>query len=131
MGHIDGWRLWARQLKTKTYTLYLACKDPRTPWYARLFAVAVVAYAFSPIDLIPDFIPILGQLDDLIIVPFGIAITLRMIPKYVLDDCAEKAEQMVGSGKPTSRSGAFVVISIWLLAIALTVWLLWNGFRIN
>jgi uncharacterized membrane protein YkvA (DUF1232 family) len=128
MGHIDRWRLWTRQLKTKTYAIYLAYKDPRTPWYARLFVVAVVTYAFSPIDLIPDFIPILGHLDDLIIVPLGIAITLRMIPKNVLDECTEKAQQMVGSSRPTSRAGAFVVVSIWIFVIALTIWLLWKGF---
>jgi len=121
---IVRWRLWARQLKTKTYTVFLACKDPRTPWYARLFAVAVVAYAFSPIDLIPDFIPILGHLDDLIIIPVGISITLRMIPPNILAECQEKAQQTVEAGKPTNWAAAFVIIAAWLLVIALTFWLL-------
>ena len=121
---IVRWRLWARQLKTKTYTVFLACKDPRTPWYARLFAVAVVAYAFSPIDLIPDFIPILGHLDDLIIIPVGISITLRMIPPNILAECQEKAQQTVEGGKPTNWAAACVIIAAWLLVIALTFWLL-------
>jgi uncharacterized membrane protein YkvA (DUF1232 family) len=131
MQGIARWRLWARQLKTKTYAVYLACKDPRTPWYARLFGVAVVAYAFSPIDLIPDFIPVLGHLDDLIIVPLGIAIALRMIPQNVLDECQNTAQQMLESGKPTNWVATCVIVAIWLLVVALTVWLLWRGFGNN
>jgi uncharacterized membrane protein YkvA (DUF1232 family) len=86
--------------------------------------VAVVAYAFSPIDLIPDFIPILGHLDDLIIIPVGISITLRMIPPNILAECQEKAQQTVEGGKPTNWAAAFVIIAAWLLVIALTFWLL-------
>jgi uncharacterized membrane protein YkvA (DUF1232 family) len=81
----------ARILKRETLTLYFAARDPRTPWYAKVVAVGVVAYALSPIDLIPDFIPVVGYLDDLIIVPAGIALVLRMIPAHVLVDCRERA----------------------------------------
>ncbi|CAM3482877.1 DUF1232 domain-containing protein [Marinicrinis lubricantis] len=80
----------AREIKRNIFVLYLAYKDPRVPWYAKLFAIAVVAYAFSPIDLIPDFIPILGYLDDLILVPLGITIALKMIPTPVIEDCKER-----------------------------------------
>ncbi len=83
---LAAWKRRARQLKRDTYALYLALKDPRAPWYARLVAGLVVAYAFSPIDLIPDFIPVLGYLDDLLIVPLGIALTLKLMPPGVLAD---------------------------------------------
>lgn len=116
-------RAWARSLKTETYALYLAARDPRTPWYARLLAGFVVAYAFSPIDLIPDFVPVLGYLDDLLIVPLGIALALRMIPAAVLADSRARAATMLESGKPTQRTGLAMVITIWLLVIALLAWL--------
>lgn len=116
-------RAWARRLKTETYALYLAARDPRTPFYARLFAGLVVAYAFSPIDLIPDFIPVLGYLDDLLIVPLGIGLALRMIPKPVLIESRARAATLLESGKPTSRAGLAIVITIWMLLLALIVWL--------
>ena len=79
----------AKKLKKETYAVYLASKDSRTPWYARLLSIIIVAYAFSPIDLIPDFVPILGYLDDLIIVPLGIWFVIKMIPKNILAECRE------------------------------------------
>src|ERR1700694_496145 len=91
MPTLDTWKQRARQLKRETYAMCLAYKDPRVPWYARVFAAGIVAYAFSPIDLIPDFIPILGYLDDLIIVPLGIALALKMIPPHVMAECRAKA----------------------------------------
>ena len=86
LGHgvLDQWRQRARSLKADTYALYLACRDPRVPWYAKLLAATVVAYAFSPIDLIPDFVPVLGYLDDLVIVPLGIALAVKLIPAPIL-----------------------------------------------
>ncbi|SEM58572.1 Uncharacterized membrane protein YkvA, DUF1232 family [Paenibacillus sp. cl141a] len=90
----------AREIKRNVFVLFLAYKDPRVPWYAKLFAVLVVAYAFSPIDLIPDFIPVLGYLDDLIIVPLGITIALKMIPQSVIEQCRAKAEEIRKQGKP-------------------------------
>lgn len=87
---IERWRQRARRLKKETYALHLASKDPRVPWYAKLLAVSVVGYLFSPIDLIPDFIPVLGYVDDLVLVPLGIALVLKMIPGAVMAECREK-----------------------------------------
>lgn len=118
---IERWKQRAKQLKRETYALYLACKDPRTPWYARLLAACVVGYAFSPIDLIPDFIPVLGYLDDLILVPLGIAVVLKMIPPPVLAECRDRAQAAMDQGKPTNWAAAVVVIAVWLLLVALAI----------
>ena len=96
-------------------------RDPRTPLYAKLFAACVVAYAFSPIDLIPDFIPVLGYLDDVIIVPLGIVLALRMIPADVMAECRALAEQNRPSSKPRNYIGAAAIVLIWLLAAALAI----------
>ena len=103
----------ARRLKTETYAVYLAYRDPRVPLYARVFAALVVGYALSPIDLIPDFIPFLGYLDDLILVPLGLTLVLRMIPDEVLTECREKARTL--EDKPVNRKAAAIVVFIWLL----------------
>jgi uncharacterized membrane protein YkvA (DUF1232 family) len=118
---IQAWKQRARQLKLETYTLYLAYKDPRVPWYARLFAACVVAYAFSPIDLIPDLIPVLGYLDDLILVPLGIALAVKMIPQPVLAECREKAQAALMEGKPVNWVAAGVIIAVWVALAALGV----------
>lgn len=114
---------WARSLKRDTYALYLAGRDPRVPWLAKLIIAATVAYAMSPIDLIPDFIPVLGYLDDLLLVPLGIWLAVRLVPPAVWQECREKAAarpQALGR----SRAAAAVVVSIWLLAaLALAAWL--------
>ena len=111
---------WAGRLKSETYALYLAYGDPRVPWYARLFAVLVVGYAFSPIDLIPDSIPVLGYLDDLIVVPLGVILTVRMIPEDVLSESRQKAREMIERGeKPVSRAAAAVIIVLWLVLAVL------------
>jgi len=120
---MQSWKQRARQLKKETYAIYIACKDPRVPWYARLFAGFVVAYALSPIDLIPDVIPIFGYLDDLVLVPLGIILVLKMIPPAVLAECREKAEAAMNQGKPTSRIGAIAIVAIWLLlGIVAVIW---------
>jgi uncharacterized membrane protein YkvA (DUF1232 family) len=119
--NMHTWKQRVRQLKQETYAVYLACKDPRVPWYARVFAGFVVAYAFSPLDLIPDFIPILGYLDDLILVPLGIILVLKMIPPAVLVECRQKAEKVMGDGKPTNWIAAGVIVVIWLLVGILAV----------
>lgn len=121
MRAIEAWKRRARQLKVETYAIYLAYKDPRVPWYARLFAAGVVGYAFSPIDLIPDPIPVLGYLDDLVLVPLGVAIALRMIPKNVLSECREKAEATMSEGKPTNWKAAAVIVATWVLFAALAI----------
>ena len=109
-------------MKRETYALYLVARDPRTPWYAKVLAAAVVAYALSPLDLIPDFVPVLGYLDDLIIVPAGIALVLRLVPDEVLADCRAQARQR--ADRPVSRVGAAIVLGVWLagaLALLLLV----------
>ena len=106
---------WARQVKTELYALYLAYRDPRVPWYARVVAICVVGYAFSPIDLIPDPIPILGYLDDLIIVPAGVWLALKLIPGDVMIDCRKRAREEVHAGKPTNWVAAGVIIGVWVL----------------
>jgi uncharacterized membrane protein YkvA (DUF1232 family) len=111
---LSRWKQRAGRLKTETYAIYLAYRDPRTPWYARIFALCVVGYAFSPIDLIPDFIPVLGYLDDLVLVPLGIALALRMIPPAVLAECREAARTLGEQGKPTSWAAAAAVAAVWL-----------------
>ncbi len=119
----------ARQLKRETYVLFLAYKNPATPWYAKVFGAVVVAYAFSPIDLIPDFIPILGYLDDLILVPLGIALALKMIPEEVLMAARAQADQEFIDGKPRNWVVGAVIILIWLIVLALVVfWMVrWIG----
>ena len=113
---LSAWKQRARQLKRETYAVYLAIQDRRTPWYARLVAGLVVAYAFSPIDLIPDFIPVLGYLDDLVIVPLGIAITLKLIPSAALAEARARAAALMAAGKPVNRTAAVVIVAIWLAA---------------
>ena len=112
--YLETWKQRARELKTETYALYLAVKDPRVPWYARFSALCVVAYALSPIDLIPDFIPVLGYLDDPILVPIGIALTIKMIPADVLAECRAKAQTRMAQDKLLGWVGAAVIIAIWL-----------------
>ena len=118
---LDRMRQRARRLKAEMYALYLAYRDPRVPWYARLFAAGVLAYAFSPIDLIPDFIPILGYLDDLILVPLGIALALRMIPPAVMADCRVRAAEALREGRLTNWGAVAVIIAIWVALAALAI----------
>lgn len=105
----------ARALKRETVALYLAARDPRTPWLARLMVAIVVAYALSPIDLIPDFIPVLGYLDDLILLPLGIWLALKLIPEQVMADARARAAQ-AQSPLPRSLAAAAVVIALWIAA---------------
>jgi len=108
---------WARTLKREVYVLYFAYKDYRTPWYAKLFAAIVVAYAFSPIDLIPDFIPILGYIDDVILVPLGIMLTLKLMPNVVIEENRAKAEEFMINGKPKNRIAGSIIALVWILVI--------------
>jgi len=109
----------ARHLKAETYALYLAARDHRTPWYAKLLVAGIVAYALSPIDLIPDFVPVLGYLDDLILIPMGIALAIRLIPGPVLVACRTQASATMQSGKPVSRIAGAVIVVVWLVLAAL------------
>jgi uncharacterized membrane protein YkvA (DUF1232 family) len=126
---IEQWKQQARKLKIEVYALYLAYRDPRVPLYARIFAGCVVAYAFSPIDLIPDFIPVIGYLDDLVLVPLGIKIALSMIPENVMNESREKAQEIIRQGKPVNRVAAVIIILIWLLLAALSIALLIKAFK--
>ena len=118
------------ELKTDTYALYLAYKDPRVPWYAKVIVAIVVAYALSPIDLIPDFIPILGYLDDLIIIPAGIYLSLKMIPREVLQECRKRAQSTPIGGK-TKWFAALTIILIWLMAAYLVLRIVLNTALLN
>jgi len=112
-------KMWAKNLKRQIFILYYAYKDERVPWYAKVFTACVVAYAFSPLDLIPDFIPILGYLDDIILLPLGIILALKMIPKDVLADCEVMAEEMMKNKKPRNWIAGSLIVLIWGL---ITVW---------
>lgn len=108
----------ARDLKAETYALSFAARHPQTPWYAKLFVAGIVAYAFSPIDLIPDFVPVLGYLDDLVLLPLGIALAMQMIPPSVLAECRAQAQVVLKNGKPVSRAAGIVIITLWLALVA-------------
>ncbi|WNQ09017.1 YkvA family protein [Paenibacillus aurantius] len=112
---------WAKALKRNLYVLYLACRDPRVPWYGKLAAVCVAAYAFSPIDLIPDFIPVLGYVDDLILVPLGVALALRLIPRPIIEEYRRVAEERSQQRKPVNWFTGALFILLW---IALGIWLI-------
>ena len=113
---------WAKEIKRGVVALWLAARDPRVPWYAKAVAGAVAAYALSPIDLIPDFVPVLGYVDDLIIVPLGIMLAIRLIPPNMMDELRANA---AGQAKPISRVGLIAVLVLWLAAIVTTASLLW------
>ena len=120
---LESWKRRARQLKTEVYALFLAYKHPRTPWYARIFTAVVVAYAFSPIDLIPDFIPVLGYLDDLVLVPLGVILAIRMIPKDVMEQSRLQARVEMTQGKRVSNLAALVIVLMWIGLAILAGWL--------
>ncbi|WP_246944945.1 YkvA family protein [Bacillus pinisoli] len=114
-------KAWAKKVKRQIFVLYLAYKDERVPLYAKIFTACVVAYAFSPIDLIPDFIPILGYVDDLIIVPIGIILALRMIPKEIIVDCEIRAENMIKNKKPKNWWVGSLILLIWSVILLWTI----------
>jgi len=115
MAFLDRLKDRARILKRETLALYLAARDPRTPWYAKVLAVAIVAYALSPVDLIPDFIPVLGYLDELVLIPAGIALVIRLIPPEVMEDAHARAGDVLDRAKKTAVWAAVVIVAIWAL----------------
>jgi uncharacterized membrane protein YkvA (DUF1232 family) len=123
-----GLRTRIAELKGQTLALYLAARHPATPWYARWLVAAIVAYALSPIDLIPDFIPVLGYLDDLILIPLGIALALRLIPPQVMSECRLQARLQLEQGKPVSRAAAAVIVLIWLTGTTMCLIWLYKAF---
>jgi uncharacterized membrane protein YkvA (DUF1232 family) len=115
-------REWAGRLKVEVAALWYAYRDPRTPWYAKAWSALVAAYAFSPIDLIPDFIPILGYLDDLLLVPLGVALAIRLIPRDVMEDCRRKAREGVKKAGPGRWIVTALILLAWAAALGLAAW---------
>lgn len=126
MSWIDSLRATAKRLRRDVHALGLACRDPRIPWYAKLTAAVVVAYALSPIDLIPDFIPVVGYLDDLVLIPLGVALVLRMVPPEVMADC--RARAMVEPVAIRRWVAAAVIVALWLVG-GLLAWRWWSRSR--
>jgi uncharacterized membrane protein YkvA (DUF1232 family) len=122
--NLESWKAKSTQLKREIAALYLASRHPKTPWYAKVLAVLIIGYALSPIDLIPDFIPVLGYLDDLVLIPAGIALLVRIIPGDVLAECRSKAKSDLVSRKSKSWIAGAVIVLIWLLALYLAFSLL-------
>jgi uncharacterized membrane protein YkvA (DUF1232 family) len=118
----------ARQLKAETWALALAVRDPRTPWYAKLLVAGIVAYACSPIDLIPDFVPVLGYLDDLVLLPLGIAWAIQLVPPAVLVECRARAQEAMQDGTPVSWVAGAIIVVLWLgCAVLALVWVSKTG----
>jgi len=122
---ITSWKTRAKRLRNEIHALYLAARDPRTPWYAKVLAAFIIGYALSPIDLIPDFVPVLGYLDDLVIVPAGITLLIRLVPAGVLQECREKAQSQPMSMRRNWIAGIIIVL-FWLLLIYVALSLLWG-----
>jgi uncharacterized membrane protein YkvA (DUF1232 family) len=121
--NLETWKQRARQLSAQTYAIYLAYRHPKTPWYAKVFAALVVGYVFSPIDPIADFIPGVGLLDEMVVVPIGVFLAAKMVPHEVFEECQQKARAVAQGEKPVSRVAAVVVVTVWLLCVALAVFL--------
>ena len=113
-------KIWARGLRRDAHAVYLAAHDPRVPWYAKALAIAVAGYALSPVDLIPDFIPVLGYIDDLIIVPLGIGLVVSLIPNEVMAEYRTKADE--AEQRPRSREAAIIIVAIWIVGAAALGW---------
>jgi uncharacterized membrane protein YkvA (DUF1232 family) len=112
----------AKALKKEVKALYIACRRPDVPWYAKLLAIIVVGYALSPIDLIPDFVPVLGYLDDLILIPAGIALVIKLIPENIMNECRKQSEEVFKGGKPKNWIAGAIIILIWMLVIGLIIY---------
>jgi len=128
VGLVSSLKVRAKNLKRDVHALYLAYKDPRVPLRAKLLIIVLIGYAASPIDLIPDFIPVLGYLDDLILLPLGVSVAIKMIPKDVLSECMEKASTPRDEGQRRNWLAAFIIILLWLAAIVLIGRALWHCF---
>ena len=118
----------AKALKAETYALYLAYREPGVPWYAKAVAICVVAFALSPIDPIPDFIPVLGYLDDLIFIPLGVLLAVKLIPPEILADCRQRAREAVFENDSLGRKAAAIVVMVWLFALAIAALVIWKIF---
>jgi uncharacterized membrane protein YkvA (DUF1232 family) len=123
MAWLSSLKAWAVGIKRDVVALYFAARDARVPWYAKAVAAAVAAYALSPIDPIPDFIPILGYLDELVVLPLGILLAIKLIPPEIMAE--HRAAAVAAEGRPASRAAAAVIIAIWIAAAAWLIWLFW------
>jgi uncharacterized membrane protein YkvA (DUF1232 family) len=117
-------REWARAIKRDSIAVYLAARDPRTPWYVKALALLVAGYALSPIDLIPDFIPVLGYLDDVVLVPLGIMAVVSLVPDQVMAESREAAALI--AERPVSRTAAAIIVCLWAASLGLVAWLVWR-----
>jgi uncharacterized membrane protein YkvA (DUF1232 family) len=124
MSTLARWKQRAHTIKRDVHALYLASRDPRVPWYAKLLALMVAAYALSPVDLIPDFIPVVGYADDLIVVPLGTLLVIKLIPTEIMAEHRELAAR--SQDRPVSRGAAAIIIALWIGASALVIWLVWK-----
>lgn len=115
---------WAQALRREVFALYLAMRDPNVPWYAKTLAAIIAGYALSPIDLIPDFIPVIGYLDDVLLLPLGILLTVRLIPRDVMEDLRRQAAAMEENRPPKCMTAAVIIVAIWILLLCGTVLLL-------
>jgi uncharacterized membrane protein YkvA (DUF1232 family) len=119
-----GLKDWARAIKRDAIAVYLAARDPRTPWYAKALALAVAGYALSPIDLIPDFIPVLGYLDDVILLPLGIMVVVRLVPADVMAESRAAAARI--AERPVSHAAAAVIVCVWIASIVIAGWFVYR-----
>jgi uncharacterized membrane protein YkvA (DUF1232 family) len=126
-GWLAFWKEKASDLKVQTLALYFAYRDPRVPWYAKVWIAIVVAYAFSPIDLIPDFIPVLGYLDDFVLIPMGVWLALKMIPAHVMAESREKAREAARGDAPEFKFMTWIVIGLWVAGIGLIGYFVFNA----
>ena len=118
----DRWKDRAKKVRSQLYALYLAYKDPRVPWYGKAFGALVLAYALSPLDLIPDFIPVLGYLDDIVLIPLGITLAIKMIPGEVMEESRKRAELNLSRGSVKTWPATLVIVLLWLALPALIAW---------
>lgn len=123
---IQRTRQWARLARQEVYAVYRAARDPRVPWYAKALAFCVAGYALSPIDLIPDFVPVLGYMDDIIIMPLGILIVLKLIPPEIMAE--HRALAAAAQGPPVSHAAAIVIVAVWAASIVVAAWLCYRAF---
>ena len=123
---IQRTRQWARLAKRDVHAIYRAARDPRVPWYAKALAFCVAGYALSPLDLIPDCVPVLGSIDDLIIVPLGILIVLKLIPPEIMAE--HRALAAAAQGRPVSHAATTVIVVVWAASIAVAAWLCYRAF---
>ena len=119
---LETWKKRANQLKQEVFALWIAYRKPGVPWYAKAFCALVVAYAFSPIDLIPDFIPVLGYLDDLVLIPLGVALAIKMIPADILSTAREEALQRMTEGKKDNWVIGGLIVLLWVVVVVLIIW---------